>query len=100
MVGCTPALLGKVNVKSLKHLCIVVICGTQHLDGVDAVYEGMEFRDVEMFSDARGHKKALVVMEHLESCRHVVEGEVIMRTVLCEVNEVQESAAGHDAPLG
>ena len=50
-VGSAPTLLGKVDVKPLKHLRVIVVSCAKVLDWLNVMIEGMEFRNVQVFAN-------------------------------------------------
>jgi len=48
LIGGTPSVFGKVDMKALKHLCVVVVGSSKEFDGFNVVEERMEFWNIEI----------------------------------------------------
>ena len=65
MVRSTPCVLREVNVQAFEHFRVVVIRGSEELDGLGVVEEGVELWDVKVVAYPKFDEHVLVGMEGL-----------------------------------
>lgn len=83
--------------ETLKHLGIVIVRGPKQSNHLHVVEKGMEFWNVEMFTQLDLKEVALVLAPQLEGIVHVAQCCLIMCAVLCQVDELEDGADCSDS---
>ena len=71
-VGCFPALRGHINMETLEHFRVVVICRTKILDGFHIMNHGVKLWYIQVLSNPKVNQNVLVFVEKDQSILHIV----------------------------
>ncbi|SRR6266581_4939404 len=91
LVCCSSSMLSKINVKTFKHFCIVVVSCPKELNILDIMDKRMEFGKIEVFSIANSNEIILVLVKILESIFQIAKSDCVISCVLSKIDKVKKS---------